>query len=372
MSHRDDILDAMTGRLPCRIPAILRLDPWYNFHQSNDSLPDEIKNFSLNEVQDYLGFALSARDAKVFVTKYTDVVEVTKTRCDDHIITEWRIPTGSLHRVEKITPTDKSAGLRPFTVEYPVKTSDDYRLYAELIENIHFTPCYNDFENYDRQIGESGLPMVILGANPFHDLLMNWVGYEKGFLDLYDYPEAVDQAVEIANTAYQRMWSIVANSPARLVMHGVNFDIATTPPPLFRKYFLPYLRAFNQCMHQAGKITVFHADGDMTDLLDLAVEAGYDVADCFACHPLVRCTFAQARAAWRNRICIWGGVPSNLLDSDTPLDRLHDHLDRLYRAAAPGDRFILGISDQVLPSAAWPHIKTIADAVRRYATYPIS
>ena len=144
-----------------------------------------------------------------------------------------------------------------------------------------------------------------------------------------------------------------------------------TSPPIFREHFLPYLSAFNDLMHASGKRVAFHGDGDMTALPDLMVEADYDVCDCFACEPLVRCTAAQAYAAWKDRITIWGGVPSGLLEPNVPLGQLQEHLCGLYRQVAPGDRFILGISDQAMPSASWDHLAMLAEWARNHRRYPI-
>jgi len=76
--------------------------------------------------------------------------------------------------------------------------------------------------------------MVVIGAIPFHYILQEWTGYEKGYIDLYDRPDVFMDAVEAGNRAYARMWEVAAASPARLLMHCVNFDQQMTPPPLWR------------------------------------------------------------------------------------------------------------------------------------------
>jgi hypothetical protein len=109
----------------------------------------------------------------------------------------------------------------------------------------------------------------------------------------------------------------------------------------------------------------------MTQLLDLMIEADFDVADCFASQPLVECTIPQARAAWKDRITIWGGLPSTLLEANEPLEPLRDHLARLYRDVAPGNRFMLAISDQAMPTTGWQHLSLVGQWVRRHGAYPI-
>jgi hypothetical protein len=155
-------------------------------------------------------------------------------------------------------------------------------------------------------------------------------------------------------------------------MHGVNFDTRMTPGRIFREHFLPYLRAFNELMHASGKWTVCHADGDMSGLLELTVEAGYDATDCFACEPLVRCSFGQARSAWQERITIWGGLPSTLLEPTVPLGSLLDHLGSIYSCLGDGRRFMLGLSDQAMPTSSWEHIKAAARFAKEHAACPVA
>ena len=85
----------------------------------------------------------------------------------------------------------------------------------------------------------------------------------------------------------------------------------------------------------------------------------------------MQCTIAKARAVWQGHITIWGGVPSNMLDSNTSQEQLKNQLGDIYRAVAPGNNFILGISDQALPTANWENIKLVAKWVADYSKYPI-
>lgn len=365
MTHRQRIEAVLAGQVPDRIPAIWRLDKWYRARVHAGDLPAEIAGLSLEQVEDYLGLARSARAGRVFRTILHPPVARTETRQGDTIVTEYHTPAGTLRRVCRYGPGDEAAGLSPTIVEYPIREPADYALFGELMRHTEYVPAYEEYIEYDRAVGQAGLPMVILGPNPIHELLMQWTGYEVGYLLMNDEPEAMLSAVRAADDAYRRFWPIVADSPARLVMHGVNFDSRMTPPPIFREHFLPYLRSFNDLMHQAGKFVACHADGDMTVLLDLTIEAGFDVADCFACQPLVRCTMAQARAAWRDRITIWGGLPSTLLEPAVPVARLIEHLESIYDCLGDGRRFILGLSDQAMPTSSWEHLKAAAGFARQ-------
>jgi hypothetical protein len=367
MTNRERLEAVLSGLSPDRIPAVWRLDKWYRCGAGEKNWPPELTGKSLEEVESYLGLARSARAGKVFRTLFSPPVHLVEHRRGDDVVVEVHTPSGVLRRVARYRPGDEQAGLSPAIVEYPIRELGHYAAFEQMMRHTEYLPTYDDFIRYGRAVGDAGLPLLILGPNPIHELLMNWTGYEAGYLHLADAPDVVLGAVQVADEAYRRMWSIVANSPARFVMHGVNFDSRMTPPSIFRAHFLPYLRAFNDLMHDSGKWTACHADGDMSALLDLTVEAGYDAAVCFACEPLVRCSFERARAAWRDHLTIWGGLPSTLLEPHVPIERLLGHLEHIYTSLGDGRRFISGLSDQAMPTSSWDHLRTAAEFVRKHA-----
>lgn len=368
---RAQIEAAISGHAPQYIPAVFRMSRWYKARLHENNMPPETAGKRLEELEAYLGLARSARYAKVYKITFRAPVECVTTRIGDDITVEYRTPRGTLRRVTRFAPDQEAVGIDPYIVEYPIKTWDDYAALAEVYRHMEFVPTYEEYARYDAEIGRAGLPMVILGGKPFHHILQEWTGYQKGFMDLYDRPDVFLETVEAGNAAYRRMWEVVANSPARLLLHGINFDRMMTSPPVFREHFLPYLREFCGEMHAAGKWVACHADGNATGLLELILECGFDVADCFACHPLVPCTVADARRVWGDRLTIWGALPSTLLEPEASIEALESHLESLYREMAPGKRFILGLTDMAMPTTSWKHLLFVRQWLQQRSKYPI-
>jgi hypothetical protein len=361
MTHRERFRSVLRGERPDRTPVVCRLDFWHRARRNEGNLPAGTAGKSLEQIQLDLGMGVSARQAKVFQTSFRPGVEYTHQRDGLTLHERWTTPDGELHRRSEFTPEDEALGMKSRIVKYPVTTTKDYALYEQVMEHLEFRPDYDAYRQYDARIGEDGLPMVILGPNPFHDLMLSWVGYEKFYYDLVDMPDAVSRAAAAANASYEIMWDVVADSPCELVMHGVNFDSGTTPPPMFREHFLPYFRAFNERMHQAGKYNAFHADGDQSQLLDLMLEAKFDIADFLAVSPMGRLTMENALAAWRGNIVLWGCVPSPMLEPSTTEDAFDAHLEQLAAAEAGQGGLILGLADQAMPAAQWNRIRKLGD-----------
>ncbi len=342
------------------MPTVCRLDLWYRARELDGRWPVGTSGKSLEQMQLDLGMGLSSRAGKVYQTRFRAPVRYERIVEGEDLKERWETPLGSLQRLSNWDPHEAALGMQPRITQYPIRAAEDYGLFQFIVRHMEFVADHQSFVSYDRAIGDNGLPMVILGPNPAHWLMLWWTGYESAYYQIADDPGPFDDAVVAAEQTFRSMWPIVAESPCQLVMHGVNFDSSTTPPNLFRRYFLPYLKQFNHAMHQAGKWTAFHADGDMSQLLDLAVEAGYEVADCFASAPLVRCRLEDALTAWRGKIAIWGGIPSPLLEPTCDRKLFHRHLHAVQASLSHADRFIAGISDQAMPDACYDRIAEIA------------
>ena len=299
INWRKHLKQVIAGEPSEFIPTACRLDKWYKARLYEGNLPAELDGMTIEQMEAHLGFAQSARSGRVFDSVLKPPVERIESRQGDQLITQWRTPAGTVRMVQQLTASDEAAGLAPTIIEHPIKELQDYAVYESVISHTEFVPTYDQYHNYDQQTGDSGFPLVVIGPIPFHDLLIRWVGYEQAYLHLYDQPDVVLKTVAVANDHYRGMWQIVAESPAELVMYGVNFDSQMTSPAVFREHFLPYLSAFNRLMHDSGKKVAFHGDGDMRDLLEIEFPIHMGPGNDHTRRALVRGRHARSRARRR-------------------------------------------------------------------------
>ena len=78
----------------------------------------------------------------------------------------------------------------------------------------------------------------------------------------------------------------------------------------------------------------------------------------------------ESRALWGNKMIMWEGIPSILTPVYSEED-LRVYIKDLYRAVAPGDRFILGFGDNVRSEALLHRIKWIVEFHEEHGRYPI-
>jgi uroporphyrinogen-III decarboxylase len=371
MTHRERTLAVLDRRSPDRVPWVPRLQLWYNARRREGSLPDRFQGMSLREIERTLGLGTPARDGRVFRERHDDMqVEVTHDGGEE--VTAFITPVGTVVRrrvVEEGLEGYVDSGLE---TRYPIREAADYDVWEYVAEHTHYEPTYDEYRAYDESIGDDGLPLVSTGDCPFHHFAMRLCGYGQAYFELNDRRERVEQLLRVmTDVERERLWPVVAESPARLILHGVHFDSQMTPPRLFDRYIAPYYRPFSALLHQHGKSLSFHADDDTRLILGHTREAGFDMGECFTTAPMVSCTLAEARAAWGHQVIIWGGIPSVILEPTTSDAEFEDYVLDVLRTIAPGDAFIFGVADNVMPLSSIERVERITQLVEQFGTYPI-
>jgi uroporphyrinogen-III decarboxylase len=256
-------------------------------------------------------------------------------------------------------------------VEHRIKGPDDFPVVEYLIQHTEIIPTYEEYLAYEEEVGEDGVPMVWIGQDPMGQILKRLIGYDNAYFFLHDYPDRVFHLIEVLKEQAAEIQRVTLDSPARLILHGEHFDSQMTPPYLFQEYMVPYYQSFAERLHEHGKVLAGHADADTSLLLDLIVEAGFDMVECFVTAPMVPVTLEEARAAFGNEVIIWGRIPSVMLCDPVSDEEFEEYMLQLFRTIAPGDAFILGVADNVMPEAKLERIERVSEMVKEYGEYPI-
>lgn len=371
MTNRERLIAIMEGRSPDQIPWIPRMLPWYTARQKTGTMPEPYRDYSLRELEKALGMGTPAREGRVFRTEMTDVETVSRQEGKD-TVTEYITPVGTVSSRTRYSQELSNVGLGGMEVEHIIKGPEDFPAVEFMVTHTRYIPTYEEYLSYDREIREDGMPMVHGGDCPFHHFLQKLVGYNHAYFHLSDYPDQVEHLLELMTEIDREMvWPILADSPARLVLHGVHFDSQITPRPLFERYIQPYYQEFSELLHAHGKTLCMHADNDSRLLLSLIKASGFDMAETFTTAPMVTCTLSEARAAWGTEVIIWGGVPSVILEDQFPDAEFEAYMKDLFRTVAPGDAFILGVADNVMPRARLDRLLRITEMAATWGRYPV-
>ena len=372
MTNRERLLAILEGRSPDRIPWIPRLDIWHRAQTHWGTLPDRLKGLNLLEVEKALGVGTPAREGRVFRIEHRNM-EVKVREEGFNTITEYVTPKGTVRAVQSRSDYEASVGIiAQLPTEYPLKSEEDYDIWTYVLENRVYIPTYEEYEAYDRDIGDDGLPMVASGDCPFHHWLLQLVGYQQGYMHLTDFQDRVEALFQVMTEKDREMWEIVAKSPGKLFLHGVHLSSQMTPPRYFDKYITPYYQEFTELLHAHGKSIAMHGDNDTSAILSQIQEAGFDMVECFVTDPMAQVTLKEARDAWGTSVIIFGGIPAVILEEGYPEEKFEAYMEDIFRTIAPGDAFILGISDNAMGGSILSRMEKVTEMVEKYGNYPVS
>jgi len=373
MTNRERILAILAGQAPDRVPWIPRLGIWYEANRRAGTLPKEYLGRTLRDVERDVFGGTAGRDGIIYRTRLRGVEVKTHHPGPMETLTEYVTPVGTVTTRLRGTEHLRRQGIQDSEVGFMLKRREDYAVVEYLLEHTEYLPAYEEYEAYEREVGDDGYPIVNCGDCPFHHWMRALAGYDQAFFHLNDYPNEVERLVAVMTDRFRdTIWKHMLDSPAKLLMHGHHLSSQMTPPPLFRRYILPYYREFVPAMRARGKVVAIHADNDTRLILGLIEEAGIGMAECFVTRPMVRTTLAEARAAWGDRVIIWGGVPSAILETPFTDEQFDAYMEEVFRAIAPGRAFILGIADNAMPGSSIARIRRITEMVRQRGQYPIA
>jgi len=355
MTRRERFLKVLDGDALDRVPMVSRLDIWHQAATSAGTLPGELAGLTLPEIEQKLGMGRSAR-FRDFCSETREKVTQTVQVEGDKTISSIEVDGHLLREIALLPDEHKRMGLLPQVRKHLLETDDDYRAMIRVWERTTLVAHHDACDDFDRQTGSRGLPVLVFTLTPFHRIMLEYAGYERFFLHQVDFPDLVEELQRVMEARYEAFWPELARSSMRLILHGAHWSSQMTPPPVFEKSFVPYVRRFTDAMHRASKKCACHADADLTGLLDAVLRTGMDVAECFACHPLVPLTLREARARWGSRVVIWGGFPSTLLGPSASEAQFHAYLDEFVDEISDGRAIIVGVSDNVMPDTQWERL----------------
>ena len=371
MTNRERILAVLDRRSPDRVPWIARLSLWYEARLSEGNMPARFLGKSLLEVSRILRTGNPARQGRVFKVRY-DGLEVRTERTPGVLRQRFVTPLGEVTFGRILTSELEGRTDQGLPLEHPIRSVEDYRVLEYVAEHTYYDPCYEEYLTYEAGVGGEGFPMVSCGDCPFHYFLLYLSGYNQAYFEIVDHPQEFEHLMTVMTQVEQeRLWPVVADSPARLILHGVHFDSQMTPPRQFRRYITPYYQEFSGLLHSRGKSLAWHADDDSKAILGEVKEAGFDMSECFCTSPMVEVTLEEARAAWGTDVIIFGGVPSIVLEPTFPEEEFEAYMRGLFRAIAPGDAFILGVADNVMPTSLIERVERISELVETHGAYPV-
>jgi len=347
---RDDVMAVLKGEVPERIPWLIYAN----------LLPRGFIERKLREMG--LGLAIGCSVYRIIRHNVTIEERIE----GDYLYRIYRTPIGSSY--EKYRVGLKRGTGDSWRVEYLIKSDKDYDIVEFIIEDMEYEPYYDEFLMIERDLGEDGVVFAWGDYTPLMKIIIELMGFRKFAIEIYRNPERIKELMKLIDEKERELYGIIAESPAEIVKVGDNIDSMLVSPEHFKEYCVPYYNAYAGILHGKGKIVMSHMDGRLRVLKDLIAQTKLDVIEAFTPPPMGDLTITEAKMAWKGKI-IWINFPESTFVYEDK--RLMEFTKELLREIAPGDGFILGITEDPPPEHFWRAMMVITRTLYRYGRYPI-
>jgi uroporphyrinogen-III decarboxylase len=226
-----------------------------------------------------------------------------------------------------------------------------------------------EFGNERYMVGPSGNEIGILLLEGSFD--EGGGGFVHGLMQYYDNPETLRAAYRYEikkNNLLDRQFIRTGQD----AVFFANQDFAGTngpfiSPEMFREFSLPAIKERVRNVHEKFNMPVFkHACGNNNRLLDMFVEAEYDVYQSI--QETAGMNIAEIKQKYGSRMVPWGGVNVESLVRGTPEDVKRD-VRRAMETLKPGGRYFFGTSHSIAVGTQYENFMTMVDEFEKLRNY---
>ena len=252
------------------------------------------------------------------------------------------------------------------TVEYPVKSPEDWRAWIQLQEQwlAHAKgPRFDTVLEAIQVMGEDGVPSVALG--PAFTMAGSVCGMQALLTDLYDYPELMEAVLEIGRKVMEKHVQAFLASPAEVAWLDICWATgADMGPKSFERWALPdVVRTMALVKNIPGKYLGLYTLGKIRDLLPMLVDADVDFIETFEPNQ-GDITLAEAKAAYGHKICVMGNFDCVILSHGSIEDARREAL-RCLREGMEGGGYVLVTGDEVPADAKMENLRAMVEVATK-------
>jgi len=206
-------------------------------------------------------------------------------------------------------------------------------------------------------------PLVTVPWGSIQRLFILYMGFEKGVIALWKHREKVEELLRVFDENDDKRFKVIKKTPFRIVNFGDNIDEGLCPPPLFKRYMLPYYKRRTGELHKAGKFCTSHWDGKIKLVLPFAQQTGLDGLECVPPSPQGNVTLEELKKGLEGMILV-DGIPAILFLPYVKDEVLKAFVHRLLDLFAP--HIIVGISDMLPANGDIEKVRMVGEIIADY------
>lgn len=254
--------------------------------------------------------------------------------------------------------------------EHLIKTPADLDILKFVYDDANYVPDYNQALRRSKQVGDDGLILVYSPKTPFMQMIVYDVGLMAISEMIMDFPELIEETLEIMKDSFDRALNIVLDTPCDAIMIPENLSSEMVGKSFFEKYVRSVQEEWIKKIRNAGKYSFIHMDGSLKGLLKEECSTGIDVLEALTPKPVGDVPINEfAVYAGKNRAVLWGGIPGSYFTSLISESEFESHIKKVLEVMKSEPRYVLGVADQVPPDALESRIIRVAELVEKYGKY---
>jgi len=338
-----------------------RLETWIWHHRTYGTLPPRFQGKSDFEIYDMLRCSVryAASAGIEGVQNRQDVVRITEEH-PNRTIQRVRTPLGELTTVHReIWEGGRRTNSR--IEDFPVKTAQDLRAAAWLVEREQFRPNQESFRRAAEAVGHRAEPTMFLSSAGLTDLIKFWAGLPGTYYLLSDHPAEVEAFLDACDRRDDRLLDAALQLPCRIFNLGDHATNEFTPPPILKRYLMPRWNRIADRLHAAGRFVHTHWDGHSRLMLPYLRETRLDGVEALTPEPMGDMTLDMIKAAVGDDIVCLDLIPAIHFLPSYSMQEVLDFTRRVIDMFAP--RLILGISDEISQPGQIEKVEAITELV---------
>jgi len=267
-----------------------------------------------------------------------------------------------------LTEVREPAGFTSWTVEFMFKGPEDYEKLIALTNAQEFYLAPEAFLRKREEMGDDATMRGGCGYEPMQQIIYRYLGPSNFAIEWAERRDEVLRLFDAIVEERRRLYPILAQSPCQYFNYGGNVSPEIVGLERFEQYYVPHYQEFCEVMHAAGKTVGVHFDANTALIADAIAATDLDYIEAWTPPPDCDLSIAEARAKWPDK-ALWINFPSSVfLRSD---EQIEEFTAQMLREAAPGNGFIIGITEDMPPDRWRPGMLAINRAVLEYGRLPI-
>ena len=295
----------------------------------------------------------------VYATHTPNVETYTESLTIDgvpHVRTVHRTPVG------EISSLGRPAAFTTWTIEHLFKGPEDYRVLASMVRDQQYVETYDAYSRKEEELGEDFILRAALGGTPLHTIMISWMGVETFAVEWAERRDEIDALCDLMTGRQREVYELVAQSPASHANYGGNEVPEVMGVERFAEYCVPLYDEAAAVLHERGVLLGSHLDGNNRAWAHLVAASGLDYVEAFTPPPDCDMSVREALDAWPGKF-LWINFPSSAHLLTT--DEIEQVTESLIAEAAPGNRFIIGITEDMPPDRWQGNMLAISRAINR-------